>query len=407
MASPVDTTVKFYRDDFPGAPVLNGVAGATLALIEACGITGFGLRTAVSLTVSGGVATMVLASDVRNPNLLYSVVLVDGVTGPLAGLNGEQRITAATLTELKFATALADGAASGTITVKTAPFGLTKVHSGTNKGAYKFSSPEASGLVLRVDDTGTNTCRVVGYEAMSDVDTGTGPYPTAAQQSGGLFWPKSSTADATARPWMLFADAQMFYPAIAPLATQSSTYFVPIFGDIISNKGVDAWRCMLSGAPTNGVASGSGYATGSAGHAMSSSAVTALDAYIARGSIGLSGALSVRKMGPMCTATALGASGGSGNAGYASSLAWPNPADNSLRLGEVDCIVGSDIRGRLPGVHHTPQPVGGAVFSRGQVVDGAGVYAGRRLMAIPIGDPSGAPSGVMFVDITGPWRPGA
>lgn len=46
MASPVDTSVKFYREDFPGAPVLNGVAGSLIALLDACLCTGFGLRSA-------------------------------------------------------------------------------------------------------------------------------------------------------------------------------------------------------------------------------------------------------------------------------------------------------------------------------------------------------------------------
>ena len=45
MASPVDTTVKFYREDFPGAPVLNGVAGSLIDLLDACLCTGFGLRS--------------------------------------------------------------------------------------------------------------------------------------------------------------------------------------------------------------------------------------------------------------------------------------------------------------------------------------------------------------------------
>lgn len=404
MASPVDTSVKFYRDDFPGAPVLNGVAGAAIGLLDACGTTGFGLRTATSVVVAGGVATVTLSSDAKNPNLLYSVVVVDGVTGGMTALNGEQRVTAANATTLQFATAVVDGTATGTITVKTAPFGLTKQYTGTNKAAYKFASVEASGLLLRVDDTGTTTCRVVAYEAMADVDTGTGPFPTSAQMSGGFHWPKSSTADATPRPWMLVADDRTMYPVIAGNATSGRSYFVPIFGDIVSNKSGDAWRCAISGAATSGVATGSGNTDGSCGAAHAGTSVTALDAYVARINIGLGGSAPLRKVGPLCRNDGSGAPSYSGSTGYSGFLAWPNPSDASLRIGEVECIVGSDIRGRLPGVFHTPLPVGGDVFTRGAVIAGAGAYAGKRMMVVPVGNPFGSPSGIMFFDITGPWR---
>jgi hypothetical protein len=34
--------------------------------------------------------------------------------------------------------------------------------------------------------------RASGYESMSDVNTGTGPFPTAAQVAGGGYWEKSA-----------------------------------------------------------------------------------------------------------------------------------------------------------------------------------------------------------------------
>ena len=187
MASPVDTSVKFYREDFPGAPVLNGVAGAAIGLLDACLVTGFGLRTATSVVVSGGVATVTLSSDAKNPALLYSVVLVEGVTGGMTDLNGEQRVIAANTTTLQFATAVADGTATGTITVKTAPAGWEKRFTGTNKAAYRSLAPESLGMHLWVNDAGTTTCNVRGFETMSDVDSGTGHFPTVAESSTGGF----------------------------------------------------------------------------------------------------------------------------------------------------------------------------------------------------------------------------
>lgn len=66
-----------------------------------------------------------------------------------------------------------------------AAVGWTKAFSGTNMAAYKQSAG-SNQLYLRVDDTNATDARVVGYETMSDVNTGTGPFPTATQQSGGL-----------------------------------------------------------------------------------------------------------------------------------------------------------------------------------------------------------------------------
>ncbi|UOF79431.1 tail assembly protein [Caudoviricetes sp.] len=46
---------------------------------------------------------------------------------------------------------------------------------------------------------------------MSDVDTGTNPFPTSGQFSGGLYARKSVTANSTARPWICIANDSAFY----------------------------------------------------------------------------------------------------------------------------------------------------------------------------------------------------
>ena len=190
MASTVDTSVKYITSDMPGAPVLNGVIGALVALTDACLNTGFGLRAVTSLVVAGGVATLTVANDVKNGNLLHSVVLVDGVTGPLVALNGEQKLTAVSSTQLKFATAAADGTATGTITIKQAPLGFDKVFSGTNTAVYRSANVLGTRMFVRLSDTVAQAARIVGYESMSDVDTGVGPFPTPAQMLGGGMWPR-------------------------------------------------------------------------------------------------------------------------------------------------------------------------------------------------------------------------
>lgn len=87
--------------------------------------------------------------------------------------------------------------------------GWTIAYTGTNKRAYQ----QGSGLshLLRVDDADARLARVVGYGSMSDIDTGSNPFPTGAQISGGLYCRKSVSADSVARPWICFATDTTFY----------------------------------------------------------------------------------------------------------------------------------------------------------------------------------------------------
>lgn len=396
MASPVDTTVKFYRGDFPGAPTLNGVAGSMIGVLDECGITGFGSRTATALVVSGGVATLTLASDSENPNLLHSVVAVDGVTGAMTDLNGEQRVTGATLTALQFPTALADGTATGTITVKTAPFGMTKEFTDTNKAVYKFSAPEAAGLVLRVDDTGTTTARVVGYETMSSVDTGAKPFPTAAQYDGGLYWPKSGVADSSVRGWALYSDGRSILPVMFPSATLATNGSIFGFGDLVSAKSGDAFGVFMSGGAST-VATTTTPDSGQLSYGDFTSASGRL--FVARSHTFLGTSVSAMKTSALNTAGAL--SGRSGYSGHG--VVYPNGPDNGLYLSPVEVICAGAVRGRIPGMYHTPQDVGNG-STLGQIVEGQGVHSGKRFVALRVGAPGADVYGYAFIDITGPWR---
>lgn len=397
MASPVDTSVKFYREDFPGAPVLNGVAGATLGILDACLVTGFGLRTATSVVVSGGVATVTLSSDAKNANLLYSVVLVEGVAGGMTGLNGEQRVIAVTATTLQFATAVANGTATGTITIKTAAAGWEKRFSGTNKAAYRSLSPESLGMHLRVDDAGTTSCNVRGFEAMYDVDTGTGAFPTATDSSTGGFWTKSTVANANATRWDFFADSRAFYLCTVPSSGQTpsqhgqTAYF---FGDFISYKSGDAFAtALLSSVNINLTTVSQGSMFGSVTGAMNSHA---------RSYTGLGSAVTL-----FTAPQAGGVSSTSGSDNWYGP--FPSATDGAMRCVRMNLNEGaatglnSILRGHAPGGLYVPQSGLGLSFARGDTI----VIGGRRyycIVADNTSSVSGTGGGRAFVDITGPWR---
>jgi len=148
MASPVDTIVKWARSDMPGAPVLTRAAGSVTALLDALLVDGWGLQAATSVVVASGVATATFAAD--HAAAMHSVVEVAGATGSYTDLNGEQKITVANSNTLKWATALPDGTATGSITVKMAGGGWERPFTGTNLRAYRSASAQRHGQYLRV-----------------------------------------------------------------------------------------------------------------------------------------------------------------------------------------------------------------------------------------------------------------
>jgi hypothetical protein len=244
MASPVDTTVKWARSDMPGAPVLTRAAGSMTALLDALLVDGWGLQAATSVVIASGVATATFAAD--HAGAMHSVVEVAGATGSYTGLNGEQKITSATSNTLKWATALPDGTATGSITVKMAGGGWARPFTGTNLRAYKSASPQGHGQYLRVNDAGTTSARVIGYETMTAISTGTGLFPTSAQVNGGYYWLKSNYADNTPVNWLFATDGRMFWLAVEAAGGPCAKIYG--FGDLIPEASAgDPYATLLLG----------------------------------------------------------------------------------------------------------------------------------------------------------------
>lgn len=249
MASPVDTTVKWARSDMPGAPVLTRAAGSMTALLDALLVDGWGLQAATSVVIASGVATATFAAD--HAGAMHSVVEVAGATGSYTGLNGEQKITSATSNTLKWATALPDGTATGSITVKMAGGGWERPFTGTNLRAYRSANVQRHGQYLQVNDTGVGYARVIGYENMTAISTGTGLFPTTAQVSGGYYWRKSFLADNTPINWLFATDGRMFWicPEIFGPGYPASKIYG--YGDMIPEASAgDAYATVLVGDTT-------------------------------------------------------------------------------------------------------------------------------------------------------------
>jgi hypothetical protein len=391
-----DTTVKYFHSAMTGAPTLNGTAGSLIAVLDACLVNGFGLGTLDSLVIAGGVATATRAAG--HSQEVGSVALIAGATVTGGSINGEQKVTGSTATTFTFATALANQTATGTITAKLAPATWAKTYSGTNKAAYKPTDVTASGCMLRVDDSATQDARVVGYESMTDVDTGTGPFPTSSQVSGGNFWTKSSAANSTANAWMLFADGRTVYFARAyrsGAGSAPSDYEVTVFGDLIPARSGDAYACVISGAATSQAAS-----VISGSHNLWAGQAASAGMYVPRSYTGLGSALQAVKNypTPFYNLTATLVSGGTSNV-----VPFPNPADGGLYVVPhyIAELTGAIYRGQSPGFYCVPQSILSGAFAPRDTVTGVTGLSGRALKTVTV------QSGVVatcFFDITGPWR---
>lgn len=388
------TTVKHFHSAMTGAPVLSGTAGSLIAVLDACLISGFGLQTPSSVTVASGIATANFSTGHSfEPD---TIALFAGATP--AELNGEKRILSTSTNSVTFAaTGIADGTATGTITAKLAPAGWEKPFSGTNLAAYRSLDVESTRMYLRVDDTGTTNARVVGYETMTDVNTGTGPFPTTTQISGGGWWPKANAANATARAWTLAADGKGFILHVhtaAPIPGISGVVWE--FGDFASLKSGDAYACRLQchnadvSSATSSLPSHSDYCSSS----------TPAGAYLSRSFTTLGGSVA----GAHAVQGLFQNNGISGATANSFAPIYPNGPDNGLILVRKIIIEPSVcLRGYGRGLYVAPQNLH-AQFNWRDKIDGQGDLVGRKLLAIKCGGPAGTASqGAVFVDITGPW----
>lgn len=391
----MSTTVKHFHSAMSGAPTLNGVAGSLIAVLDACLVDGFGLKTADSVTVSGGIATANFSTGHSfEPDV---IALVAGATP--AGLNGEKRVLTTSTNTITFdATGISDQTASGAITVKTAPAGWAKAFAGTNLAAYRSSDVTGTRMFLRVDDTNANNARVVCYESMTDVNTGTAPFPTSGQISGGGYWGKANDTSATARAWTLIADAKTFWLHMhTATSAVGASGCIWGFGDFESYKSSDPYACKINAASSAAHTLSSGL---QASAEFLQNAPSSTGDYAARSFTGLGGSSAL-------SAAAEGFLSGSGTAGALTNAfapIYPNGPNNGLVLVRKVLIEsGVALRGVSRGMLYPVQNCH-SFFNWRDKIEGQGSYAGRKLLAVKCGSPAGTvPQGVVFFDITGPW----
>lgn len=399
MASPVDTSVKFVYADMSGSPVLNGVAGSLLAVLDAFLVTGFGLKSVDTATISAGTCRLNFSSGVSAVDK-NAVILLSGATP--AGLNGEQKVTNFSTAWVEFKTDLPDGAVTGSVSFKMASLGWEKVFAKTNVSVYRPVDPASTRPYLRVDDTGTTFARVMMYESMTDVDTGFNPAPAASVAAGGYYWWKRSTAGAPGVQYALAGDNRGVY--VMPMPSQPAGsmgqygFNACYFGDLKNYRSGDAYCGVITGGNNSANSTGNSSVYGNVFVPEPDTTRTVMRR--ANG-IGTS---------QPCDRTAYGAtvSGSNGVLGPA-----PAASDNGLYMTPIILADGGTFanngpRGELPGALCSIQTRLSSLVGAGVgQLDGTGVYAGKTLLRVQVDtriDSTVASPGTGFFDITGPWR---
>lgn len=396
MTSVVDTSVKYFTSQMLGGPILNGLPGSKIAQYDACLDIGFDIKAATSLTVTAGVARLAFVGT--HSAIVDSVILLEGSL--TAALNGEQKIIGAGAGFITFATAVADGTHSGTITFKMAPAGFTKVFSEPNKAVYRSRSPESRACFLRVDDSDGRHVRVVAYEAMSDANTGVGPFPTEGQAPGGGYWAKSNAAIAAPVAWVLASDGRSVIDSTAAGAhagASTQNCFTRFWGDGVEFSGeFDPYLWVLSfslQSDPNRMNEGALDFGGAQGFALS------------RRRTGEAGAVLGRRF--PYTGSALGGSGADSFFGV-----FPQPAAVGLYTTRLFLSESQNYpaRGEVPGWRHIPHTNLYNSLKMFQVLKQASQSFVCVTCASAGGawasDPSSSYGGCGLIDITGPWQGG-
>jgi hypothetical protein len=267
--------------------------------------------------------------------------------------------------------------------------GWTKPYTGTNAAVFRMGG--GNQFYLDVNDNGPGSAtaqeaRVRGYETMSAVATGTGPFPTVAQLAAGVIIRKSVAASGTARVWTLVADDRTFYLFNQAGDTAGQWYGFG-FGDFYSyTTGTDNYRTMIFGHHLEATPGASGSNEDRTGTNLVGANASH---YVARSYTGLGGSVQWTKVSDDPKKGSSGFLGGA--------LALPHPVDGNIWLVPLHIAHTTAIRGKLRGYVDTAHTV--ASIADQDTASGAGIYAGHTFLFFKT-TPGG---GIFTLDVTGPW----
>lgn len=380
----------YFDSTHTGAPGLPGQNAKLNDLLKACLVDGFN-SGGCTITRSGTTATVtrtghgfpaapftptyvqVSGADQSDYNVIAPIAVVDANTFTYPVANSPAT------------------PATGAITVKRAPAGWTSPYYDAASETRVFKT--ADGLChLQVQDNGPGAggareARIRGYAGMSAYNSGTDPFPTVAQMSNGAFLRKSSTADATARAWALYANENTLHLLIetGDVANQAALF---TFGRFTSDKVGDVWAYLLAARNNENNTTFSPETAPARQSTLQSITVTGL--YLVRNVQGVSGAVPAGQHSDAVKAKGSGVAGGDG-------VTYPNPATGGADVELTWVHEANQVRGVVPGLwtplHNRPLAHRGTI----SIVDGSTL---RYFRAFNVGTGS---NGQVWLEESSTW----
>lgn len=108
--------------------------------------------------------------------------------------------------------------------------GWTIAFTSADQRVYRMPVGTTSARFLRVDDRNAQYGIVNGYDSMTGMDVGIGGFPPIATPR---YWRKSSTTNATVRPWAIYSDGAFLNLFFKWSGTADFSYHHHIFGDVV------------------------------------------------------------------------------------------------------------------------------------------------------------------------------
>jgi hypothetical protein len=388
MANDID----YFDSSETGAPVLNNVAGSLDAVLHACLVAGFNVRTGASIAVASGLATLTL----NGHNMANGRVIEVSGASP-AALNGRHLATVTGANTLTFpAVGVPDGASAG-VTIKRPGLGWSRPYNSGNVSIYQRTDPVATTMCLRVDDSHvapSSSVRAAVKMAwgVSDINTWAHEAPAQSQRAGGLYWGKGGNS-AAAKPWVLVGDGRTFWfftdDDSYPASSYSNLVNGPFhFGDVNSFRAGDPFAALLMGADSSG-------GIGNLGRISILGTSGDLGICLARPVMGI-GSLGVAAL--MVGPSNGGMIGGGGPA-------YPSPADNgmtvmpSVLISEFMPAFNNPLRGSLRGLGAPLASIPARALHLA-VLDSV-IGSDRRWLMVAFQARGGI--GHLAFDLTGPW----
>ena len=310
-----------YRSTDVAAPVLNGITGSMITVLDAVLVNGYGTTT------SAGWTRPYVATNVNNTNTMAVYKQGSGSCGFYMWVQD-----------------------SGSV-------------SSGRQAIYR----------------GFETAQNVNLHTTNSVFS----FPNSASATGltanGLVMQKSATADTVVRPWIAFADSRTLYMFILNGGTAAS-YETVCFGEFYSMAQSDPYRCLIIGDNAEGA-----YLGASARFAtliISVGGTAILGHYFARNHITTNPATPFSKHTDVAKmASVLYMGGGT----VAQTVGLPNGSDGGIYLAPIwliDITTGgvNTVRGRLRGIWNVCHNATG--FSDGDTFGGIGDLAGRTFQIV-------------------------